>query len=308
MPLSYNIPKFPEPKYKPKYVLNSSKKEKIVSKEVWRGQEGLIGRIYKEVPWCTFLKGSFTVEATVVLPVVICVFIFIMFFFRIIEVQTGIQKALDESSRIMAVSTGIEGENTSACLASEIVLAEVKMAKYKVPMPYIFGGRLGISFLNSSDDGEYVDLNTSCYLPCPIRIFGFKGYAITNRAKVRKWVGYKPPSKEKKEQSDETIVYVAETGVVYHLTPSCTYLDPSIRAIDSKALAFERNKSGGIYYECSKCGGKGDMVFVTNYGTVYHSTLACSGLKRTISTMKLDEAKKSYPACSKCGGEHASGK
>lgn len=261
------------------------------------------GIFCKETPWYIFLKGSFTIEASIVLPIVICVFVFIMYFFRIVELQTGMQKALDETARTMAVATGIEDENTDISLAASILMAEAKISKYKVPVNYILGGRLGISFIGSSDDGEFLDLNTSCYVPCPIKMFGFKGYAVTNRAKVRKWVGYKPVIK-KDEKTEDTIVYVAETGIVYHLTPACTYLDPSIRAVTPASLPAERNKSGGIYYECSKCGGLAEVYFVTNYGTVYHSTLTCSGIKRTVHTMKLEEAKKTYPACSKCGGGH----
>lgn len=269
------------------------------------GQEEFSGRIYKEASWCTFLKGSFTIEAAVVLPVVICVFIFVMYFFRVIEVQTGLQKALDEAARITAVATGFEEENNTASLAAGILLAENKISKYEVPLHYVLGGRLGVSFLGSEDDGEFLDLNTNCYVPCPIRIFGFKGYALVNRARVRKWIGYKPLQDKKEAATEDITVYVAETGVVYHLTVNCTYLDPSVRAVTKAALPFERNKSGGIYYECSKCGEEASSVyFVTNYGTVYHTTLTCSALKRTIHTMKLEEAKKQYPACSKCGGEH----
>lgn len=41
-------------------------------------------------------------------------------------------------------------------------------------------------------------------------------------------------------------------------------------------------------------------VYVTDYGTCYHSDLACSGLKRTIYLILLEETG-GKRACGKCG-------
>lgn len=63
-----------------------------------------------------------------------------------------------------------------------------------------------------------------------------------------------------------------------------------------------RNESQGKYHACEKCmGGRiPASVYITDYGDRYHSTLACSGLKRTVYAIPLSEAV-GKGACSKCG-------
>ena len=58
------------------------------------------------------------------------------------------------------------------------------------------------------------------------------------------------------KEEDET-VYVTGTGLVYHKDYHCTYLDLSIRMVQGKEISELRNESGGRYYACEHCGGKG---------------------------------------------------
>lgn len=53
---------------------------------------------------------------------------------------------------------------------------------------------------------------------------------------------------------------------------------------------------------CEKCIHKGSSlsaIFVTAYGDCYHSTLGCSGLKRTIKAVRLKDVGRLRP-CSRC--------
>jgi len=98
------------------------------------------------------------------------------------------------------------------------------------------------------------------------------------------------------------IAFITKNGTVYHRNRNCTYLNPSVKAVFYEDLKEKRNENGAIYYACEKCGnGKKTVVYITEQGTKYHTSLECSGLKRTIYSILLSEVGGRLP-CSKCGG------
>ena len=64
-----------------------------------------------------------------------------------------------------------------------------------------------------------------------------------------------------------------------------------------------RNRSEHKYNGCDQCVAKKlklGQVFITDYGTCYHATLSCSGLKRSVYLVPISEVN-GMGACSKCG-------
>ena len=57
----------------------------------------------KGTPQCLRLSAVFTLEAAVVMPVLACFFVSVLFFFRIMQIQLEVQKALDDTGRKLAV-------------------------------------------------------------------------------------------------------------------------------------------------------------------------------------------------------------
>ena len=120
---------------------------------------------------------------------------------------------------------------------------------------------------------------------------------------MKTWTGYVKTYEE--GIGDNELVYVTETGIVYHRNYQCTYLEPSVRSVAKTQLGELRNSSGGIYHLCERCGwmpGNDGNCYVTDYGDRYHTSLSCSGLKRKVYTVPLSEVK-GKGACSKCGGK-----
>lgn len=59
----------------------------------------------QKMPSCTCLKASYTLEAAVIFPLVAGFFVFILFFFRVVQVESQVKAALYYSSRMSALAS-----------------------------------------------------------------------------------------------------------------------------------------------------------------------------------------------------------
>ena len=251
----------------------------------------------KETPLCTSCKASYTVEATLILPWVIGLIIFILFLLRICMLQIGVQRALDETSQQAAVAAAYETELSLPLLAAS---CNQKIASSDVPVSYMIGGLLGISYGDSKINDNYIDLVASYEVVFPVGIFGRYQWHICQHAKCRKWIGWDPSE----ENGSIRYVYVTAEGSVYHTYYDCVYLHPTIRAVTFREIDGLRNDDGRRYSACRACHASGqeqETIYITDYGEVYHVSLGCSSLKRTIYRKRLSEVE-DLPLCSKCEG------
>lgn len=136
----------------------------------------------------------------------------------------------------------------------------------------------------------------------PVPGFSIAPISYKETMRIKAWTGYEAGGFG---EEDDQIVYVTDTGVVYHKNPHCTHLDLSIHAAASSELNSLRNENGGKYHACEKCvhgSSMGGSVYITDQGDRYHNSLTCSGLKRTVYTARISEVP-GKRACSKCGGK-----
>jgi hypothetical protein len=251
-----------------------------------------------EVPLCTRIKrkkASFTLEAAVVIPLAAGFLVAMLFWFRVLEVETEVYTALSYASRQTAAASALSGND-----GEEFALAEVfflsKLSKAENAGKYLSTAQKLMLLAESEVDGDYVDLVADYRISLPIAFFALKDIHIRQESKSRKWTG------SQSDDSDEVYVYVTETGTVYHLTRECRYLDLSIRSADSGEVGTLRNQNGHKYYECERCAArktKSNFVYVTDYGAAFHYSLECSGLKRTVSIILKSQAE-DKKVCSKC--------
>ncbi len=157
------------------------------------------------------------------------------------------------------------------------------------------------AYAEDSGSGKYITLSAPAYTDIPVRFFGRRKIIALENVRLRKWTGYDPTETS---SDDEEMVYITETGTVYHRDRECSYLNPSIKTVAYEALSYLRNSSGHIYYACRSCvvskTGAGS-VYITTYGESYHRDINCEGLKRTIYCVPISEVGGRGP-CSKCGG------
>ena len=279
-----------------------------------------IKNLQEEAPlYASLKKASYTIEAAVIMPLFITLMVFGIFIFRVLQVQSGMQQSIDYASRTMAVTLGnaansgesnqdvdtstedptVHGELSEAgLLASTIALAGVEVAKNKVPLEFIDGGAVGIYFLDSEVQGNYVDLKVSYTMTFPVGLLGDLSFDVSQRARNRKWVGY-----DKAEYtSDGKYVYITEHGSVYHTNYFCTYLNPSVHRVPIADVKNKRNKSGAIYYQCHRCKNveANGFLYITDYGTSYHNDINCTEIKHNIKKVLYEEVKDTMSPCSKC--------
>lgn len=255
-----------------------------------------ISNIRKRYPYTfsSYREGSYTIEAAVVLPLVLVFGMLILFCMKTVYTQWKVSTVLDQ----VVNTAALYGEPVDDAWLYGAFYAMA--AKEDVPTEDIFGGLAGITLFQSTVDDLRISLSADYIITYPIEILGKQGFYVSQRRTARIWNGYDP----NQANSDALIAYVTKYGTVYHLSLSCPHIDLSIRSVSKEKLANARNSSGGTYKKCPMCGEKSETYYVTSWGDCYHSRLSCSGLKRTIYQLSLEEAKESYRACQKCAVEN----
>ncbi len=254
------------------------------------------------------LRGSLTVEAAVVLPLFLFFMIAVMQYGRVMETAVKLGTALSETGKKMAMSAyisrygGDTGEVTELIAGVlSAVYAQHEVLEGAGDTSSVKNANMALSSFLQED--EMIDLVLTYQVKSPVSIISLPGNFFIQKAQVRAWTGRVPPEEGSngEEESSSEMVYVTATGSVYHEDADCTHLKLSVHTISVAELATQRNNSGGIYHACEKCGGgSGSIVYITKEGNRYHSSLECSGLKRTVRQISKEEAG-TMRACTKCG-------
>ncbi len=240
-------------------------------------------------------RGSLTVEAALVLPLFLFAMILLGYLGVMIRCQDEVQWAMTRTAREAAVEYAASENRASVSRAACLL----KMNRY------LGGSGMYISLLDSRllAEGEEIDLVSEYRVKLPFRLLFADTMKFRQRVHVRAFTGVESRAGESDGKND--IVYVTATGRVYHRKRNCPYLKLSLSQVKYEDLPSLRNEGGGIYRACEKCSsGKvfsvGQAVWITNYGDRYHSSGACSKIRRDIRKIKLSEAGGRAP-CSKCG-------
>jgi len=283
-------------------------------------------------------SGSLTVEAAFVLP--ICVFTMLIFLclFIVMSLQANLQFALtqvaSEFSEYAYIVDSCTEKNSEQIENQKELEQEEKLEKEKelfdvgalcngIVSHAFLSKRLesylnveeryhnilkgNVSFLESRllNDGETIDIIAKYVVHIPVPLISMIKFYVIQRVRTRAYIGVLSIDGENDEDGDsgKRYVYVTETGKVYHCSRNCTHILLSIRSCNKSMLQTVRNRSGGIYKPCEKCCkscADEETVYITNEGVRYHSSLECSGLKRSVRRIPLEEVS-GRSACKKCG-------
>lgn len=264
-----------------------------------------VKRLSLSAPLFKRIKAGMTVEAAVVLPICLLFLMNLGYAVEIIRLHNNLQFALWDAGSRVAMYGCEQGENSFSVLVTDFYignrLRDSVGKDYLDNSPLVQGSKgLQLWETGLSDTGNELDIKLTYQVGPLFVLAGFQPFRMTNRCYVRLWNGYDAAGAQKVT----TYVYIAENGVVFHRDRNCTHLQLSVHSIARGELEDLRNQWGQRYSACEKC-GKGEMpdtLYVTEEGHCYHYREDCSGIKRTVRSLTLEEAA-DYPPCSRCGGQ-----
>ena len=261
----------------------------------------------------SFVRGSMTVEAAMVLPLFLFCFLNLFLILNIYSLQTTLMAALRETGQDLCVygyayERMVQEEDDEGLEAfAENIAFSYSYVKYKVenycgkeyleqsPLSY---GRKGLVYADSSvlQQGDIVDLVVSYRVSPLIDLAGFRPKWFYSRYYGRAWTGYDVEAAKREE-----MVYVAEYARVFHKESSCTYINLSVHSVTADALPVLTNAEGKHYKPCETCRpDKEQVLYITQEGNHYHGNAGCRGLKRTVYMAKRKDVEGSLSPCGRC--------
>lgn len=227
------------------------------------GEEKPSGQAFSCISF--FGKASLTVEAAMILPLLLFAMVTMISFMEVYRIQT---------------------EHLTA-LCQEAI-------------------REGIDMYSAGTEGDFTRTDSYSFAPMQI-LFPLPAIQFETEVTLHPWTGSDGLFSDADPDAEpERMVYMTSSGSVMHLDPHCSYLDIHIRAVAGNEIDSARNSGGKKYHACEHCSrGKppADVVYITDNGTRYHNSGACSSLKRTVRLIPESEAS-GCAFCSRCGGGH----
>lgn len=134
-------------------------------------------------------------------------------------------------------------------------------------------------------------------------IFSLPKIWIHNMVTVHAWTGKVYSAENSEKEEAEEMVYMTESGGVYHKDLGCSYLSVSVTQVSGSTVEYLKNDYGEHYSACASCShneGPASIVYITEKGNSYHNMESCSSLKRTVRMVK-HSCTEGMAACSRCG-------
>lgn len=257
------------------------------------------------------VKASLTIEAALVLPFFIFVFLSLIYFINIMGLHTSFQIRLEETARkINSFAYICEDSGTSISnsdfLSSAIIrnLFLSDNIKDLCNIVHIKDGEKGIYFNHTKVDlsDQSVDIIITYDIDIPF-IPGKQIYIpFVQRCRFKLFNGN---SDADSTVNTSTIVYVTAHGTVYHTNKYCTYLIKYADIINKNNLLEYENTTGRNFTLCSACSkipqaDNNCIIYISKTGTVYHYSRDCYYLTSHIFEYNLKDVKEHLNLCSRC--------
>lgn len=236
-----------------------------------------------ETSLCIYLKASLTVEASFIVPLMAGFFAIIVFFFRLIQVQVAVEEVLIYTGRKVAVESSIVSSEEVMYISAETIFREA-ISEYEIINKYVKNKSRGITLSKSVFAEDEIWLRAEYEIKLPVAFFSIDSVWLSSENCFQKWIG------NRDEFYDGDWVYITQNGTVYHTKRDCQALDISVKRASALKIESYRGKNGQKYYACKRCKEEAvSWVYYTDYGTLFHTKIDCSSLKRTIEKIRKDK-------------------
>ncbi len=243
-------------------------------------------------------RSSVTVEASLITPIYLYAIICLLFLLEVMVVQLEVRAGMHQASRNLTEEAILIPMLSNQTIQEEVVEA---VGATWLDNSIILDGGSGLDCSGSSVSlhSGILQMDVQYHIALPVPRFLELGMSFQEELRVKLWVGYRDTTFSERED----IVYVTDTGSVYHIDYQCSHLQLSIHTELAEQLESVRNAEGEKYHSCAICkpdASEEGMVYVTKHGNHYHKTLNCSGLKRTIYAIPRSEVV-GKGVCDRCG-------
>lgn len=193
--------------------------------------------------------GSVTVEAVFCIPLFLYAAVCLIWMLEIRSIQTSVRCGMQETGKRMAEEIYAVPMLLPSRVEAGIVDA---VGRDRLERSLMIDGDEGLHCEHSYmfPGSGIMELKVSYEVRLPFAVFAVPSLKYQESMRVKGWNGY--VKQNFSEPGDKTVVYVTETGVVYHKDYHCTYLEPSIRMVQRAELEGLRNESQGKYYPCER--------------------------------------------------------
>lgn len=257
-------------------------------------------------------RASVTVEASLVFPIFLCAFVCFISLAQMVLIETEMHHAVSQTAKIYAKQQSIhfvseileEGNEKRDPAKGSGRVNGIFYSVYdggSLCENIVEGGRRGIKLSSSISSGQAVCLKAEYTLKISVPFFSAVRFYRKTIVRRRIFSGYVKHQGDSNDSEGNQTVYVADNGIVYHRDQQCSHIYLRI----SGSMGIQKILQSSKYGACEKCIHKGinpTVLFITKYGDCYHSTLGCSGLKRTIKTVRMKEVNGLRP-CSRCASK-----
>ena len=255
-------------------------------------------------------KASLTIEAALVLPFFILVFLSLTYFFNIMAFYSTLQHRLEETARNINSFAYILSDSETTPSKSDLLTSEsirhLFMSddiKQLCRTMHVKNGENGISFYHSKIDKSYNSANLIITYNMSISFLPHVNIHIPfiQRCRFKLFTG--DPDTYYAENSS-SIIYMTYHGTVYHTNKYCTYLIKYAEILDKNSLSEYEKAVNPSYSLCSACkrslSSENHYIYISKTGSVYHYSRDCYYLTSHIYECNLADVKNQFQLCSRC--------
>lgn len=235
-----------------------------------------------------YLKASATVEALMIIPIVLIFVYSFIWLMDVIRIHSTIGAIVSETGKecvMLSPANGGEKETDILKTVGSAAVSEIYL-KNRI-MSDSVSSEISDLVCLFPDAGSTDEISIDVYyrVEPKIKIPGMSGMLLSNSFYSKAYTGFS------KETEVTEYVYITNESEVYHTTTACSSIKTTIQTLAAGSLKTSRNKDGGKYYPCTKCVDKetNEIVYVTPYGNRYHNDADCPELRIRIYRIPISE-------------------